>query len=166
MGTPEYFPKSPPSTGCTHKADICHNCLKSTIRTFVASHTAAGGINCPKDTCRALLSYHDVRKWADVDIFERFVNVMMVNINISLIFMFHRFDQAVLLHTLNNEESFIRCLNVKCNAGMFHTMISQYKSSFLLLVLTNIVKATIRGLPAMLAGKINVFKIRSSGMKV
>ncbi|KAH0000559.1 hypothetical protein KCU78_g15311, partial [Aureobasidium melanogenum] len=91
------FPVSPPSSRCTHLAEVCSSCLQQWVATKIDSN-ARTTIDCPQ--CTTILSHEDVRRACDPDP-ETFA----------------RYDRFATLAIIDDLRDFHWCLRVGCTGG-------------------------------------------------
>ncbi|KAH7344042.1 hypothetical protein B0J17DRAFT_625622 [Rhizoctonia solani] len=95
------FPSTTPTKRCTHKSNVCTDCLSGHIRAAVmgSGHTT---VRCPSANCTAELAYEDVCTAArDKALVERY-------------------DSLLLRQALGSDTSFVWCKNTACGSGQFH----------------------------------------------
>lgn len=95
---PLEFPAKPPSSECTHAADVCFPCLQQWVATKVDANARAV-IDCPR--CTTLLSHEDVRRACNFETFAKY-------------------DRFTALSVVNDLQNFHWCLRPGCSAGQEH----------------------------------------------
>ncbi|CAG8534958.1 11623_t:CDS:2 [Paraglomus brasilianum] len=88
------------SSGCDH-ADSCKSCLEKHIESQCNTKVALQ-VTCPKPSCRKELGYHDIRKLAQKQLFERY-------------------DNLLLRHAIRKLPDFRWCKVANCGWGQEHT---------------------------------------------
>jgi hypothetical protein len=72
---PTHLPRYPPTKKCTHKSEVCLDCLRKTIEVAVEDQNFGGenssGIRCPTINCTQWMDHADVRYWANSAVFDR-----------------------------------------------------------------------------------------------
>lgn len=102
---PQYFPKDPPTSHCSHAPEVCSACLGRTIQEAVKHGNYNGDgtqIRCPSYNCDQWMGYLEIRQWAPNDVCEKY-------------------DNYLLNRSLRSDALFVRCVNPKCSAGQVHT---------------------------------------------
>lgn len=89
------FPVSPPSSRCTHLAEVCSSCLQQWVATKIDAN-ARTTIDCPQ--CTAALNHEDVRRACNPETFARY-------------------DKFATLAIIDNLRDFHWCLRVGCTGG-------------------------------------------------
>ncbi|CAI2179038.1 92_t:CDS:2 [Funneliformis geosporum] len=88
------------TVNCDHGLFICKSCVSKHISTQLDSKGDVG-INCPFDNCGENLEYHDVKKQASKEVFDRY-------------------DTLTLLQALRQMPEFRWCKNSGCGSGQIH----------------------------------------------
>jgi E3 ubiquitin-protein ligase RNF144 len=90
-----------PSSLCVHTMrTVCDSCIQRTIRMEINSKGNTSIKCCQKD-CSVILTYNEVQKWAESDIFERF-------------------DASLTRDALERNSEFCWCSHTGCGSGQFH----------------------------------------------
>jgi len=93
-----YFSEAPTSA-CTHKANVCKQCMASHIEAELNQKGEIISIKCP--VCRSVLKFNDVRVGAAPRVFERY-------------------DTLLLRKELQSMPDFRWCKNTQCGSGQIH----------------------------------------------
>ncbi|KAF2203129.1 hypothetical protein GQ43DRAFT_367585 [Delitschia confertaspora ATCC 74209] len=93
-----HFPTRPPTSQCTHKANICRRCLKGWIKSEF-ERKVWNQINCPE--CAARIEYDDMLEFAPRNIF-------------------HRYDKLSTKAALEAIPGFQWCPAQNCTSGQIH----------------------------------------------
>lgn len=107
------FPIEIISVGCKHQPSTCLECLQRSIA-YDHRNKVWDNIRCPEDGCFALLSFQDVRKYADRETFKQSVDLLRGRKKLMVLSYEQLSFQAVLSPALD----FVWCLN--CSSGQYH----------------------------------------------
>lgn len=102
-GTMKNLPKAAPTPACSHPSQVCAGCLRQTCLSSIRSGSYyTTGILCPSLNCRKSLDYHDIKKFATPE-------------------DFNKYDKLLLYDLLRADKRYVQCLNPDCGAWQEHT---------------------------------------------
>jgi hypothetical protein len=107
------FPMENISVGCKHQPSTCLECLQRSIA-YDHSNKVWDDIRCPEDGCFALLSFQDVRTYADRETFKQSVNLLRYREKL----MVRSYEQLSFQAALPPTLEFVWCL--RCSSGQYH----------------------------------------------
>ncbi|KAH7002886.1 hypothetical protein EDB82DRAFT_1817 [Fusarium venenatum] len=93
-------------TKCTHEINFCTYCLQQHIEVQLQQfgRSACDNIACPSVGCQRLLTYEELRLYAQEE-------------------TFHKYDEYLKLKALSQMPSFMWCLSEKCSSGQVHDLL-------------------------------------------
>lgn len=96
------IPTMPATDACEHESETCLDCLRRIIETSISTGAFISGIPCPSLGCGQTMTYFDVQKWAEPEIFQRY-------------------DTLLFQNSLRSDSTWVWCVSPNCEAGQEHT---------------------------------------------
>lgn len=98
---PSDFPSQPPTSLCSHTADVCLPCIRRLIQSEISSKGLINSIRCPTIDCQAAMRYYEIMLLADPQ-------------------TGNRYDKLLAKQSLGGESNYVACQNTACTGGQLH----------------------------------------------
>ena len=67
------WPASAPTQTCKHTVNVCKSCLARHVEEEVNQKGQTIDVRCPMTSCGKRFDFKDVERWANADVFQRYV---------------------------------------------------------------------------------------------